>query len=290
MSESKIALTKTDLDSSPVFDNAFLTSNGWVSADNGITFTKNVTYGSVKLDTTASTLTYYLDQQSNLTNMLRQGQTVTETIPVQVTDGQLTALTNAVFTIDGQNDEPELYLVNNLLGATEDTEYEITFAGLTSKSQFADIDGSVTAFVVKNVTSGVLKIGASAQSATLWNATTNATITTGLNGYWTPASNANGTLNAFTVVVKDDGGLNSLNPLQVNVQVASVNDAPIVVNIAPVVYTNTNAVDVFANATGTISASDADANAVLTYGILGQGLLSAMEAPPLLASLEPCVS
>ncbi|NBS91805.1 hypothetical protein EBS67_17710, partial [bacterium] len=244
VSESKIAITSTDVDSSPVFDNAFLTSNGWGSADNGITFTKNVTYGSVKLDTTASTLTYYLDQQSNLTSRLRQGQTVTETIPVQVTDGQLTALTNAVFTIDGQNDEPELYLVNNLVGAFEDIEYEITYANLTNKSQLADIDGFVTAFVVKNVTSGVLKIGANSQSATPWNATNNATISTGLNGYWTPALNANGTLGAFTVVVKDDGGLNSLNPLQVNVQVASVNDRPFVTAGATVSYTENAAATV----------------------------------------------
>ncbi len=232
------------MDSSPLFDNTFLTSNGWVSADNGITFTKNVTYGSVKLDTTASTLTYYLDQQSNLTGRLRQGQTVTETIPVQVTDGQLTALTNAVFTIDGQNDEPELYLVNNLVGAFEDVEYEITYANLTNKSQRADIDGSVTAFVVKNVTSGVLKIGANSQSATPWNATNNATISSGLNGYWNPALNANGTLGAFTVVVKDDGGLNSLNPLQVNVQVASVNDRPFVTAGATVSYTENAAATV----------------------------------------------
>ena len=52
-----------------------------------------------------------------------------------------------------------------------------------------------------------------------------------------------------------------------------LNDKPIVSNIAPVVYTNTNAVDVFANATGFISASDADSSAVLAYGISGQGVV-----------------
>jgi VCBS repeat-containing protein len=224
--QSKIDISKSDVDGSPVFDNAFLTSNGWASADNGITFSKNMTYGNVALNTTSSILTYYLNQSLNLTSRLRQGQTVTETIPIQVTDGQLNAITNAVFTIDGQNDEPGLNRVNNLVGALEDNEYEFTYAALTDNSQLADIDGEVTSFVVKSVTNGVLKIGATAQSATPWNAATNATITTGLNGYWTPALNANGTLGAFTVVVKDNGGLESLNPIQVNVQVAAVNDPP----------------------------------------------------------------
>ncbi|MFZ9822510.1 MAG: tandem-95 repeat protein [Gemmataceae bacterium] len=199
VSESFVTITKSDPDGFVQYDDQFFATNGWISSDNGVTVTKNLTYGYARLRPSTNVLTYYLDQGINLTNRLRQGQTVTETIPVQVTDGQLTALTNVVFTIDGQNDEPELYQVNNLVGASEDSEYEISYSSLTNNSQLADIDGGVTAFVVKNVTSGVLKIGANAQSAIPWNAANNAVITNGLNAYWTPALNANGTLGAFVV-------------------------------------------------------------------------------------------
>jgi|GEM_PF-1380478 len=270
--QSFVTITKSDPDGFVQYDDQFFAANGWTSSDNGVTVTKNLTYGYARLRPSTNVLTYYLDQGINLTNRLRQGQTVTETIPVQVTDGQLTALTNVVFTIDGQNDEPELYRVNNLVGATEDSEYEINYSALTNSSQLADIDGGVTAFVVKNVTSGVLKIGANAQSAIPWNASNNSVISTGLNGYWTPALNANGLLAAFTVVVKDDGGLESLNPMQVHVQVAPVNDLPVVGQIAAVTYRNNNGLDVFSNNTGTVSASDVDSGTTLRFGISGQNV------------------
>ncbi|NBR07224.1 MAG: tandem-95 repeat protein, partial [Planctomycetes bacterium] len=143
VSESFVTITKSDPENFVQYDEQYFAANGWTSSDNGVTVTKNLTYGYAILRPSTNVLTYYLNQQSNLTSRLRQGQTVTETIPVQVTDGQLTALTNAVFTIDGQNDEPELYRVNNLVGALEDSEYEISYASLTNNSQLADIDGGV---------------------------------------------------------------------------------------------------------------------------------------------------
>src|SRR5262245_52609902 len=92
----------------------------------------------------------------------------------------------------------------------EDTQAKITLANLQTAGNEADIDGTVTAFVVKAVSSGTLLIGTSAATATAWAARTNDVIDGTRQAYWTGASNANGTLNAFTVVARDNGGLESV--------------------------------------------------------------------------------
>ena len=68
----------------------------------------------------------------------------------------------------------------------EDSSIAISFAELMTKGDEADIDSTVTGFVVKEVTTGTLRIGTSEATATAWNATTNKAIMAGLNGYWTP--------------------------------------------------------------------------------------------------------
>jgi hypothetical protein len=51
-------------------------------------------------------------------------------------------------------------------------------------------------FVVKAVSSGTLLIGSAAGTASAWDATTNNRIDPGLNAYWTPAADANGSGNS----------------------------------------------------------------------------------------------
>jgi hypothetical protein len=108
----------------------------------------------------------------------------------------------------------------------EDEAVEITLAELRAQGDEADSDGTVDAFVVKGVSTGSLKIGASAGAATAWAAGSNDTIDATHLAYWTPAANANGTLNAFTVTAKDNAGAESATPVQVTVTVTAVNDAP----------------------------------------------------------------
>jgi len=119
----------------------------------------------------------------------------------------------------------------------EDTEVEITFAELATQGDEADVDGTVDAFVIKAVTTGTLKIGTDAGSATAWAATTNDTINATHHAYWTPASNANGTLNAFTAVAEDDDGAESDTARQAQVSVTDVNDIPTLTNFAAVIDT-----------------------------------------------------
>ena len=133
----------------------------------------------------------------------------------------------ATVAVAAVNDAPTLTAFSTVVASgNEDSQITVTFADLQSQGNEADVDGSVDSFVIKAVSSGTLRIGASALTATVWNAATNNTVDAGRNAYWTPDANANGTLNAFTVVAKDSGGAESATPIQAAVAVTPVNDAP----------------------------------------------------------------
>ncbi|MBK7003059.1 MAG: DUF4347 domain-containing protein [Rhodoferax sp.] len=126
---------------------------------------------------------------------------------------------------------PTLTTLNTISGATEDTQFQISKTDLQTAGNAADADGlgdfSGFSYVVKAVSSGTLKIGADAGSATDYDATSNKTIDATHLAFWTPAANANATLAAFTVVVKDPEGAESVTPVQVAVNAAAVPDVPV---------------------------------------------------------------
>ena len=131
-------------------------------------------------------------------------------------------------TVTAVNDIPTLTSFTAAVATTnEDTAVEITLADLLAQGNESDVDGSVTAFVVKSVTSGILKIGTSSANATAWNASTNAIVDATNKAYWTPVLDANGILNAFTAVAKDNEGAESTTAITVTVNVTAVNDAPL---------------------------------------------------------------
>jgi hypothetical protein len=109
---------------------------------------------------------------------------------------------------------------------SEDTLVEITFVDLKVQGDESDVDGTVDAFVVKSVSSGRLKIGADAVTATLFDGWKNNTIDATHHAYWSPATNVNGTLNAFAVVARDNLGTESLAAIQATVRVNGEHDAP----------------------------------------------------------------
>ncbi|MFN6095990.1 MAG: DUF4347 domain-containing protein, partial [Verrucomicrobiota bacterium] len=149
-------------------------------------------------------------------------------------DGALySAATKSVkVSVGAVNDAPTLTRFSGpITSGNEDSAIPITFAALAAKGDQADIDSAVTGFVVKEVTTGTLKIGTSEATATPWNASTNKVITASLNGYWTPSLNANGTQSAFKVVARDDGPLESATPVQAVVSVSPVIDAPTLTTI-----------------------------------------------------------
>ena len=141
------------------------------------------------------------------------------------------ALSNQVsgsFTVTAVNDAPSLSTISQgVVSTVEDTDAEISFETLVGLSDAADVDDQVTAFVVKAVTSGTLRLGSSALSATAWSAGGNAVINSATRAYWTPPADANGNaLSAFTVVARDNGGQESTTtPLVVSVDVTPVADS-----------------------------------------------------------------
>jgi alpha-tubulin suppressor-like RCC1 family protein len=143
-------------------------------------------------------------------------------------DALYSAATKSVkVSVGAINDAPTFTRFSGpITSGNEDSAIPINFAALAAKGDQADIDSAVTGFVVKEVTTGTLKIGTSEAAATPWNASTNKVITASLNGYWTPYLNANGTQSAFKVVARDDGPLESATPVQAVVSVSPVIDAP----------------------------------------------------------------
>jgi hypothetical protein len=131
-------------------------------------------------------------------------------------------------TIVGSNQAPTLTRMSAAVNTVaEDTQLAITFVDIATQGNEVDVDGSVDAFVVKAVSTGTLLIGTSAGTATGWAPGTNDRIDATHIAFWTGAPNANGMLNAFTVVAEDNGGLESASPaVQVQVSVSSVNDDP----------------------------------------------------------------
>ena len=153
------------------------------------------------------------------------------TFKVQASDGVLLSGTDVQVTanVAAVNDAPTFTAMSAAVDTTlEDNEVIITFNELLAQADEADVDGNVSSFVIKTISSGTLKIGTSLGSAVAVDVTndTKNTINANTNLYWTPGANDNGTLNAFTMVAKDNGGTESSTPVQVQVTVTAVNDAP----------------------------------------------------------------
>jgi alpha-tubulin suppressor-like RCC1 family protein len=154
---------------------------------------------------------------------------VRDAFTIKAYDGALySAVTKTVkVSVGAINDSPTLTNFSGpVITGTEDSPIPITFADLMAKGDEADIDSAVTGFVVKEVTTGSLKIGTSEGSATPWNVSNNKVITASLIGYWTPDPNVNGPQSALKVVARDDGPLESATPVQAVVSVSPSTDAP----------------------------------------------------------------
>lgn len=125
------------------------------------------------------------------------------------------------------NAPPTLTAFAGVIDTTpEDTEVEINFTELALQGNESDPDGTVTAFVVRAVASGTLRIGTNTATATAWAAGTNDTIDATNHAWWTPAQDANGTLNAFDVVARDNLGAESTGPVTAQIAVTAQNDDP----------------------------------------------------------------
>ena len=199
---------------------------------------KAVSSGTLKIGTSAGTATAWVAGVNDTIDATHQAYwtpaaNANGTLPaftvVAQADGGAESSTaiQATVAVTPVNDAPTLTAFSSAIASgIEDNQITVSFANLQAQGNEADVDGTVTAFVIKAVSSGILKIGGSAGTATAWVAGVNDTIDATHQAYWTPAANANGNLNAFTVLAKDNNGAESATPIQATVAVAPVNDRP----------------------------------------------------------------
>src|SRR5439155_1425965 len=112
------------------------------------------------------------------------------------------------------NDAPTLTAVSTLGGASEQRDFTISDATLEAAADEADVDGDALSFRVEAVSSGTLTKGGVAVTPGV------TLLSSGESWVWTPATNANGTLSAFTIKAYD-GTAASASAVPVSVSVAN---------------------------------------------------------------------
>ena len=122
------------------------------------------------------------------------------------------------------NTVPTLGNVSTLTEGQEDTEYGITYQSLSKAADEADADADSISFRIESVNSGTLtKGGVEVIPGASF-------LSDGETIVWTPPTNANGNLGAFTVRAWD-GQSSSLTAVPVQIQVAAENDPPVASDI-----------------------------------------------------------
>lgn len=114
----------------------------------------------------------------------------------------------------------------------EDTLVEIKLSDLIEKGNQLDSDGNVNAFVVTELSTGTLRIGANVLAAASWNAASNNRIDASNSAFWMPENNANGNLDVFEVAARDNDGADSSIAVQATATVSAVNDAPSIAGVS----------------------------------------------------------
>ena len=128
-------------------------------------------------------------------------------------------------TVQPPTDQPPtLTTISTFTGGTEDTPYTFTYEALAAAANEADADGDPITFRVEAVLNGTM----TRNGVTVVPGVT--ALSPGESFLWTPSANINGTRVAFMVTAYD-GELTSSTPVNVNVTLAAVNDAPTLTTI-----------------------------------------------------------
>jgi fibronectin-binding autotransporter adhesin len=206
-----ITLTKGDVDTVGVvrYDADFLANGGWMTTDNGETYSRTGDYGTAIITTSTDVIRYVLNNNATNTQSLTSGQSVTDSFTIQITDGNATAITTAVFEIDGANDTP---IVSGTVANMSGTSGQIFTPVTLPANLFSDRDANdQLVWSVENLPTGLV-----------FNAATRT-----ISG--TPRGGFEG-VNTLQVVATDIDGA------QVRVPVTlTLNPAPVFVSASPVV-------------------------------------------------------
>jgi len=105
-SQSTAQIVKVDPDGEVSYNVVALVGAGWIALGGGV-FRKDGAYGSAYLNTGTNSLTYVVDNEK--ADPLRASDHPVETFIIPVIDDQgATASTTATFTVNGQNDPPQI--------------------------------------------------------------------------------------------------------------------------------------------------------------------------------------
>ncbi len=204
------------------------------------------------------------------------GDQAAVTVSVIDDDGDESTTQTAQVFVNDVNDIPTLSAFADDIDITrEDSEVEITFNEMQAQGNSVDSDGTLQAFVVQNVESGTLRIGANAATASDFMIGTNDIINEDLTAFWTPTKNANtaanGVQHAFTVAALDNDGGRSANTVNTSVLVTDVNDSPVLTSIQPIPATeDTRQIISFGQINTLADASDIDGS-IVGYRITAAG-------------------
>jgi hypothetical protein len=211
----------------------------------------------------------YVLTSADITNLGADGgQSVTATATLT---GGATATATRVFVLNAVNDAP---LIAASAVGLADTAAADTFTEQTGTLSAVDPDaGTTPTTLTYGITGGAAGATVSGVVYDVSKAGTYGTLyvksTTGEYVFVANATAINhvsaNTTETFAVTASD-GSLSGTNNLIVTI--TGANDTPLLVTPTAIALTDTAAADIFANQTGTLSASDAEGTA-LTYGITG---------------------
>ena len=208
-----ITVTKADALTTASFDTAYLTSNGWSTADSGVTYTKAGTYGIATFTIASGVVAYALSNSAPATQSLTANQAASDgfgTVQIVDTAGN-TSLSSAIaFAITGSNDAP---IVTS--GATASIDENGT--GTVYTAAGSDPEGTAPAYTLGGVDSSLFNI----------NSTTGAVTFKNSPNFEAPADA--GANNVYDITVSAFDGSLSSAPKAVAITVTNVNEAPIAV-------------------------------------------------------------
>jgi len=208
-----ITVTKSDALTTASFDTAYLTSNGWSTANAGVTYTKTGTYGTATFTIASGVVAYALSNSTAATQALTANQAASDgfgTVQIVDTAGN-TSLSSAIaFAITGTNDAP---IVTS--GATASIDENGT--GTVYTATGSDPEGTAPTYTLGGVDSSLFNI----------NSTTGAITFKNSPNFEAPADA--GANNVYAITVSAFDGSLSSAPKAVAISVTNINEAPIAV-------------------------------------------------------------
>lgn len=196
VSASSLTNALSDVDGTPSFDTAYLTSNGWTTSDGGLTYVKTSTYGAATLTIASGVVSYQLDNNDVDTQALLAADNVNENFVIGIIDDLgATSTATAVFNLQGANDNPV---------AADGSDNAVEASGVENAVAGSNASGNMLASVtdVDSVANGETKTIVGIRTGTESGSGTSGLVGTALVGqYGTLTLNSNGT---YTYVVDDD--------------------------------------------------------------------------------------